>query len=87
MNTSAIAGPPWSLGAAIIGSRGRSIGVARGGPIGSPYHAAMAPTSEEQPEVPTRMADEWLEAVLRSERRGELLTAFDLAERGLVEHP
>ena len=47
----------------------------------------MAPTSEEQPEVPTRMADEWLEAVLRSERRGELLTAFDLAERGLVEHP
>jgi class 3 adenylate cyclase len=47
----------------------------------------MAPTNVEQPEVPTRTADEWLEAVLRSERRGELLTAFDLAERGLVEHP
>lgn len=37
--------------------------------------------------MPTRTADEWLEAVLRSERRGELLTVFDLAERGLVEHP
>lgn len=29
----------------------------------------------------------WLEAVRREERRGELLTAFDLAERGLHEHP
>jgi hypothetical protein len=47
----------------------------------------MDPTGEDRPEVPTRTADEWLEAVLRSERRGELLTAFDLAERGLVEHP
>jgi class 3 adenylate cyclase len=47
----------------------------------------MVPTGEDRPEVPTRTADEWLEAVLRSERRGELLTAFDLAERGLVEHP
>jgi hypothetical protein len=47
----------------------------------------MAPTGENRPDMPTRTADEWLEAVLRSERRGELLTAFDLAERGLVEHP
>jgi hypothetical protein len=29
----------------------------------------------------------WLEAVRREERRGELLTAFDLAARGLAEHP
>jgi hypothetical protein len=29
----------------------------------------------------------WLEAVRREERRGELLAAFDLAERGLAEHP
>lgn len=29
----------------------------------------------------------WLEAVLDAERRGELLLAFDLAERGLAEHP
>jgi class 3 adenylate cyclase len=47
----------------------------------------MALTGEDRPEAPTRTADEWLEAVLRSERRGELLAAFDLAERGLVEHP
>jgi Adenylate and Guanylate cyclase catalytic domain len=29
----------------------------------------------------------WLDAVRSEERRGELLTAFDLAERGLEEHP
>lgn len=29
----------------------------------------------------------WLAAVVDAERRGELLTAFDLAERGLAEHP
>jgi hypothetical protein len=29
----------------------------------------------------------WLEAVRREERRGEMLAAFDLAERGLDEHP
>jgi class 3 adenylate cyclase len=34
-----------------------------------------------------RKAAEWLTAVLIAERRGELLTAFDLAERGLDEHP
>jgi hypothetical protein len=32
-------------------------------------------------------ASEWLEEVVAAERRGELLTAFDLAERGLAEHP
>ena len=51
------------------------------------YDAAMPPMSEEQPADPTRTADDWLEEVLQNERRGELLTAFDLADRGLVEHP
>src|SRR5437660_12453875 len=32
-------------------------------------------------------AAEWLEAVRHAERRGELLDAVDLAERGLDEHP
>src|SRR5947209_4758132 len=32
-------------------------------------------------------AQSWRDAVLDAERRGELLTAVDLAERGLVEHP
>lgn len=32
-------------------------------------------------------ADEWLAAVRDAERRGELLSAFDQAERGLAEHP
>ena len=36
---------------------------------------------------PPVAADEWLEAVTAGERRGELLTAFDLAERGLAGHP
>ena len=35
----------------------------------------------------TRPASGWLEAVKGAERRGELLTAFDLAEQGLAEHP
>jgi class 3 adenylate cyclase len=48
----------------------------------------MSPAEEERPkEGPTKSADQWLAAVLRAERRGELLTAFDLAERGLDEHP
>ena len=34
-----------------------------------------------------RSAGEWAEAVRDAERRGELLTAFDLAERALDEHP
>jgi hypothetical protein len=37
--------------------------------------------------VAERSAAEWAEAVRDAERRGELLTAFDLAERGLDEHP
>jgi class 3 adenylate cyclase len=35
----------------------------------------------------SRTASGWLEAVKGAERRGELLTAFDLAEQGLAEHP
>ncbi len=42
----------------------------------------------EEAEAPKpRSSDEWLAAVKVQERRGELLTAFDLAERGLVEFP
>jgi hypothetical protein len=37
--------------------------------------------------VSERSAAEWAEAVRDAERRGELLTAFDLAERALEEHP
>jgi tetratricopeptide (TPR) repeat protein len=37
--------------------------------------------------VAERSAVEWAEAVRDAERRGELLTAFDLAERALEEHP
>ena len=35
----------------------------------------------------SRPAAEWLEMVRREERRGELLAAYDLANRGLEEHP
>ena len=45
---------------------------------GNPQHRYCLDV--ESPEV-------WLEAVRREERRGELLAAFDLAERGLVEYP
>ncbi len=38
-------------------------------------------------ETPSRTAAAWLEAVRDAERRGELLSAFDLAERGLEEYP
>ena len=47
----------------------------------------MAPSSDQTPESEPRSAGEWLDAVRREERRGELLTAFDLAERGLAQHP
>ena len=46
--------------------------------------------SSEQPPVAAPLeqtAAWWLDAVKFEERRGELLTAFDLAERGLAEHP
>jgi hypothetical protein len=36
---------------------------------------------------PPASAADWLGAVVDAERRGELLGAFDLAERGLDEHP
>ena len=40
-----------------------------------------------QPADRRQPAEWWLAAVEREERRGELLAAFDLAERGLAEHP
>jgi tetratricopeptide repeat protein/adenylate/guanylate cyclase family protein len=48
------------------------------------------PPPAEQPPVgapPEQTAAWWLDAVKVEERRGELLSAFDLAERGLAEHP
>lgn len=49
----------------------------------------MSPLTEQSPwsESARRPPEEWLEAVEEQERRGELLAAFDLAERGLEEHP
>jgi class 3 adenylate cyclase len=38
-------------------------------------------------ETTDRTAAQWLEAVKDAERRGELLLAVDLAERGLAQHP
>jgi class 3 adenylate cyclase len=43
--------------------------------------------SEPSIEPTQRSSGWWLEAVKLEERRGELLSAFDLAERGLAEHP
>jgi hypothetical protein len=48
--------------------------------VASPEQRRPSPDAEHEPEA-------WLEAVRREERRGELLAAFDLAERGLAEHP
>jgi len=44
-----------------------------------------SPSTIDQPQG--RTAAEWLESVKEAERRGELLLAVDLAERGLSEHP
>ena len=45
------------------------------------------PSEERSAENHLHPADWWLDAVRREERRGELLAAFDLAERGLDDHP
>jgi hypothetical protein len=49
----------------------------------------VSPASHSPPlaDLQEHPADWWLEAVKREERRGELLAAFDYAERGLDEHP
>ena len=48
----------------------------------------MSASTEWLPDESERYpAGWWLDAVRREERRGELLTAFDLAERGLAQHP
>jgi len=39
------------------------------------------------PDGESRSPQEWLAAVRGEERRGELLAAFDAADRGLAEHP
>ncbi|MBV8941141.1 MAG: hypothetical protein JO321_15990 [Solirubrobacterales bacterium] len=43
--------------------------------------------TREQCSAETRSAAAWLDAVRVQERRGEFLTAFDLAQRGLAEYP
>jgi tetratricopeptide (TPR) repeat protein len=43
------------------------------------------PSRDGEPEI--RTATDWLRDVTDAERRGELLSAFDLAERGLAQHP
>jgi hypothetical protein len=48
--------------------------------------ALRGEASPESASAP-RTAAAWLDAVRDAERRGELLTAVDLAERGLAEHP
>ena len=45
------------------------------------------PSEEPSAENHLHPPEWWLEAVKREERRGELLAAFDLAERGLDDHP
>jgi tetratricopeptide (TPR) repeat protein len=42
---------------------------------------------EESGHGDRRPPEAWLGAVMREERRGELLAAYDLAERALAEHP
>ena len=39
------------------------------------------------PDPDSRPAADWLEMVRRQERRGELLAAYDIANRGLEQHP
>ncbi len=47
----------------------------------------MSLSEEPSRDAGGRSAEWWLDGVIREERRGELLAAFDLAERGLGEHP
>jgi hypothetical protein len=42
---------------------------------------------DQDGEPATANADAWADAVREAERRGEVLSAFDLAERGLADHP
>src|SRR4051794_40555492 len=48
---------------------------------------AIPPAPRSRSTRGSSTTDDWHEAVLDAERRGELLTAFDRAERGLEEHP
>jgi class 3 adenylate cyclase len=52
------------------------------------YDSIMVRPEDAQPsDLPSRTAEAWLESVRDAERRGELLSAFDLAEQGLEEYP
>jgi class 3 adenylate cyclase len=46
---------------------------------------SMATATDD--DAPTHSPSEWLEAVVDAERRAELLSACDIADRGLDEHP
>jgi hypothetical protein len=51
------------------------------------FHVPLPSTNDRVvDETERHPAAWWLDAVKREERRGELLTAFDVAERGLEEH-
>ena len=41
----------------------------------------------QEPDADSRPAAEWLEMVRRGERQGELLAVYDIANRGLEQHP
>ena len=56
--------------------------------MGLEFRQTLSASSKRLPDdLERHSAAWWLDAVRREERRGELLTAFDLAERGLEEHP
>jgi len=52
-----------------------------------PRGLVIGPPLTEPPRPVGLSETEWLESVRRQERRGELLEAVDLADRGLEEHP
>ncbi len=49
--------------------------------------AALSETANRYREPATAGVERWVAAVREAERRGEVLSAFDLAERGLAKHP
>jgi hypothetical protein len=56
-------------------------------PVWDEGTVALSETTNREGEPATTNAEEWAAAVREAERRGEVLSAFDLAERGLAEHP
>jgi hypothetical protein len=89
-------GAPIVLGEQLqqLGAHGPSIaraGQARtesGRLAAAPFTIARVPEPDELASGnPSREAPEWLELARHEERRGELLAAYDIADRGLAEHP